>query len=472
MKSTVLLALIVGLAVSIGCTADPDVLVIRNVTVIDGTGADPETGVTVVIAKNEISAIGTEGSVDYPSSARVIDGTDKFLIPGLWDMHVHLRDLEGTLPLFIINGVTTVRDMGSELQNTIALREQIEAGVLVGPRIKTSGMMVESSSWVAQYVELMREQGAEDQEVEEFLRTRILVGDRDQARVIVDSLTALGADFIKIRHAESPDVFAAISEAATDAGTYLVGHYVWILSLEESADGGQRSIEHNIFPGFSERSPEQKREIFDALLRNDTHLVPTLVTNVAETQPFEAVDAIVEDADGSIDARNRYVSGKIRRRWIETVAMNAADEERPPPEVIQQMITSSNQFLNEARLAGVKMMAGTDVPTTGTFFGFSLHDELALLVETYRMTPMEALRSSTAVPAAFMGMDAEVGTIEVGKRADLVLLDADPLADIRNTRRIDTVIANGRVFDRETRERMLGEIEVSIASEADPDPAT
>jgi len=468
MKRTVLLALILGLAVSTGCTADPEVLVIRSVTVIDGTGAGPETGMTVVIAQSKISAIGTEGSVDFPSSARVIDGTGKYLIPGLWDMHVHLRDLEGTLPLFIINGVTTVRDMGSELEKTVALRELIEAGMLVGPRIKTSGMMVESSSWVAQYVELMREQGADDQEVEEFLRTRILVGDPIQARVIVDSLTALGADFIKIRHAESPEVFAAIAEAATDAGTHLVGHYVWILSLEDSADGGQRSIEHNILPGFNERSPEQKREIFDSLLRNDTHLVPTLVTNAAETQSFETVSAIVEDADGAIDARNRYVSGKIRRGWIETVAMNAADEERPPPEVIQQMMTSSNQFLNEARLAGVKMMAGTDVPTTGTFLGFSLHDELALLVETYGMTPMEALRSATAVPAAFMGLAAEVGTIEVGRRADLVLLDADPLADMTNTRRIDTVIANGRVYDRGTRERLLNDIESSIASEANP----
>ena len=471
MKRTVLFALIVGLAVSSGCTADAEVLVIRDVTVIDGTGAAPETGMTVVIAQSQISAIGTEGSVDYPSSARVIDGTGKYLIPGLWDMHVHLRDLEGTLPLFIVNGVTTVRDMGSQLEKTVALREQIEAGVLVGPRIKTSGMMVESSSWVAQYVELMREQGTNERKVEEFLQTRILVGDPAQARAIVDSLTALGADFIKIRHAESPEVFAAIAEAAVAAGTDLVGHYVWILSLEESADGGQRSIEHNILPGFNDRSPEQKREIFDALLRNDTHLVPTLVTNTAETQSFETVNAIVEDTGGAIDARNRYVPGKIRRGWIETVAMNAADEERPPPEVIQQMIASSNQFLDEARLAGVKMMAGTDVPTTGTFFGFSLHDELALLVETYGMTPMEALRSATAVPAAFMGMAAEVGTIEVGRRADLVLLDADPLANIGNTRRIDTVIATGRVYDRETRELQLNEIEASIASEASPDLA-
>jgi imidazolonepropionase-like amidohydrolase len=458
------LAVSLAIALSFGCDGQQDVLVIRNVTVIDGTGAGPEPDMTVVIEQRRIRTVGTEGSVRYPSSARVIDGTGKYLVPGLWDMHVHLRDLDGTLPLFIINGVTTVRDMGSELEKTVALRERVEAGALVGPRIRTSGMMVESSSWVAQYVDLMREQGADEQAVEEFLRTRIMVGDPQEATAVVDSLTALGADFIKIRHAESPEVFAAIADAAADAGTHLVGHYVWILSLEASADAGQRSIEHNVLPGFNERTPEQKRDIFDALLRNDTHLVPTLVTNSAETLPFENVLAIVEDTEGALDSRNRYVSRAIRQRWIETVAVNSADTERPPPEVIQQMMTGSNQFLAEARSAGVKMMAGTDVPTTGTFFGFSLHDELALLVGTYGMTPMEALRSATAIPAVFMGMDAEVGTIEAGKWADLVLLDADPLADVRNTRRIDTVIADGRVYDSATRERLLSEIEAVVAA--------
>ncbi|MBK5096139.1 MAG: amidohydrolase family protein [Gemmatimonadetes bacterium] len=464
MKRATVLAVCLAIALSFGCDGKQDALVIRNVTVIDGTGARPEPDMTVVIEQRRIRTVGTEGSVRYPSSASVIDGTGKYLVPGLWDMHVHLRDLDGTLPLFIINGVTTVRDMGSELEKTVALREQVEAGALVGPRIGTSGMMVESSSWVAQYVDLMREQGADEKAVEEFLRTRIMVGDPQEATAVVDSLTALGADFIKIRHAESPEVFAAIADAAADAGTHLVGHYVWILSLEESADAGQRSIEHNVLPGFNERTPEQKRDIFDALLRNDTHLVPTLVTNSAETLPFENVIAIVEDTEGALDSRNRYVSRAIRQRWIETVAVNSADTERPPPEVIQQMMTGSNQFLAEARSAGVKMMAGTDAPTTGTFFGFSLHDELALLVETYGMTPMEALRSATAIPATFMGMDTEVGTIEPGKRADLLLLDADPLADIRNTRRIDTVIADGRVYDSATRERLLSEIEAVVAA--------
>jgi imidazolonepropionase-like amidohydrolase len=445
-KRVTALALIVGLSLSFGCARRQDVLVIRNVTVIDGTGAEPKTGMTVVVEHSRISAIGPVGSARYPSSARIIEGSGRYLIPGLWDMHVHLDDLDGTLPLFIVNGVTTVRDMGSVLENTVAMRDKIEAGTLIGPRIKTSGMMVESSSWVAQYVDLMREQGESEAAVEKFLSTRITVGSARDAPEVVSSLIARGADFIKIRHAESPEVFAAIAVAAAKAGTHLAGHYVWILSLEESADGGQRSIEHNILPGFNEKAPEKKREIFNALLRNDTHLVPTLVTNLIEIMPLDSVRALVNDSEGAIDARNRYVSRAIREDWIETVAVNAADDERPPPEVIREMIAGSDQFLREARQAGVKMLAGTDVPTVGTYPGFSLHDELALLVETYGMTPMEALRSATAIPAAFMGMDSDVGTIEAGKRADLVLLDADPIADVSNTRRIDTVIANGRCF--------------------------
>jgi imidazolonepropionase-like amidohydrolase len=419
---------------------------------------------TVVVEKNRIIAVGAAASVRFPSSARLIDGSGKHLIPGLWDMHVHLRDLNGTLPLFIANGVTTVRDMGSELQKTLELRRRIEAGELIGPNIKTSGMMLESQSWLGQYVELMRERGDDERAVENFLATRVAVADTQEAKAAVDSLVRNGADFIKIRHAESPEVFAAIGKAAAEAGTHLVGHYVWIISLEESADGGQRSIEHNILPGFNEKPPEEKRAIFETLLKNDTHFVPTLVTNKMETLSPERVMAFVQDEEGGLDSRNRYVSARIREGWVRTAELNATDVERPPPEVIEQMIASSDQFLMEARAAGVKILAGTDVPTTGTFIGFSLHDELALLVETYGFTPMEALRSATAIPAAFMGMEAEAGTIEEGKRADLILLDADPLVNVSNTRQIAMVIADGRVFDRDRIEEILDTIEASIVS--------
>jgi imidazolonepropionase-like amidohydrolase len=464
MRATLRRGLILCAAAMSGCSGTQEVLVIRDVTVIDGTGAPPQAATTVVVTQGLITAMGASDSLSYPRSAQVIDGTGKYLIPGLWDMHVHLRDLEGTLPLFVANGVTSVRDMGSVLEETVALRHQVEAGSVVGPRILTSGMMIESARWVAQYVDLMRARGAGEREVDAFLRTRILVGDTLAARAAVDSLTAHGADFIKIRHAESPEVFAALAAAAAAAGTHLVGHYTWILGLDESAELGQRSIEHNVLPGFNSRSPEQQRAIFDALRRHDTHLVPTLVTNRAETMPLDSVRIFAEDREGALDLRNRYVSRAIRQSWLETTAQNAQDAERPPPDVIRQLMTGSNEFLRAARQAGVTMLAGTDAPTTGTYFGFSLHDELVLLVETYGLTPMDALRSATALPAAFMGLENTVGTIAVGRLADLVLLDADPLRDIANAQRIDAVIARGRVFDRAARAQILREIAAAVAA--------
>jgi imidazolonepropionase-like amidohydrolase len=464
MRFVVRLLLTFGIAVMVGCTGTREVLVIRDVTVIDGTGADPQAGMTVVVEKERIKTLGAHDTVQYPRTARVVDAAGQYLIPGLWDMHVHLRDLEGTLPLFVVNGVTTVRDMGSVLEETVALRASVEAGTLTGPRILTAGMAVESASWMEQYLDLMRKRGADENEVEAFARTRIIVGDTKEAESAVDSLLARGADFIKIRHAESPEVFSALSSAAKAAGTHIAGHYVWILGLDEVARLGQRTIEHNVLPGFNGRTPEQKTVIFEALERGDTHLVPTLVTNRAETSPMDSVRALAHDSAGAIDSRNRYVSRGIRRSWIEAVELNARDVERPSPEVIRKMMAESNEFLLEAKRAGVPVLAGTDVPSAGTFFGFSLHDELVLLVETFDMTPMAALRSATAVPAAFVGQDAHLGTIEVGKRADLVLLDADPLADIANTRSIDAVISGGRLFNRTEREEILTSIATSIAA--------
>jgi imidazolonepropionase-like amidohydrolase len=457
-----LISLVLAAWLCLGCTPADNILVISNATIIDGTGAAPRPGMTVVIDQGRISEIGETGRLHYPRSARIIDGTGKYLIPGLWDMHVHLRDLEGTLPLFVVNGVTTVRDMGSDFEATNALREQIAAGTLVGPRIKTPGRMLESTEWLDQYVDLLRKQGF-GQQAEAFLETRVSAGSTIESVQAVEALAASGVDFVKIRHAASKEAYLAIARAAEEEGFQLVGHSLWIVSLIETADAGQQSIEHNIYPGFNDREDQEKKEIFDALIRNGTHLVPTLVAGEKETKPDEVVSAIVEDVDGAEDERNRYVSNAIRVSWRETMAMNAADEGRPPREVIRQIVTKSNEFLRQAHEAGVAIMAGTDAPTTATYFGFSLHDELRLLVESYGMTPMEALRSATSIPAAFMGMDAEVGTIERGKIAEMILLDADPLTEIANTRRIDTVIIGKRAIDRAERESILGEIASAIA---------
>jgi imidazolonepropionase-like amidohydrolase len=192
--------LLTSVALSVGCGRSGDTLVIRNATIIDGTGTAPRPRMTVIVERGRISEIGEAGRSRHPRSARVIDGTGKYLIPGLWDMHVHLRDLEGTLPLFVVNGVTSVRDMGSDFETTAALREQVESGVVWGPRIKTPGRMLESAAWLDQYVDLLRNQGFEEQ-AESFLQRRIRTDNPTESVQVVETLAASGVDFVKIRHA-------------------------------------------------------------------------------------------------------------------------------------------------------------------------------------------------------------------------------------------------------------------------------
>jgi imidazolonepropionase-like amidohydrolase len=443
-----------ALACILACAEHEPVVVIENVTVIDGTGAPPAPHTTVVIEGDRIHAVGATGSIPYPRSADVIDATGKYLIPGLWDGHVHLDKARSTLPLFAVHGVTSVRDLGSDYVRISRMRDAVRAGALIGPRIVTSGPILESAEWMEQYVDLLR-QHSSDPEIREFLSSRIPVRDSEHGVRIVDSLADLGVDLIKIRHAPSPDAFRAISGAARDAGLPLAGHYLWIVDLVETADAGQGSIEHNIFPGFNERRPEEKERIFDAFARNNTHLVPTLIAMEKEARPDAATAALVDDVEGTLDPRNRYVAPEIRNDWREALRLNAADEERPPREVIAHMLQGSLQFLRDARAAGVQVMAGTDAPTATVYFGSSLHDELGLLVTSLGLTPLEALQNATVVPARFMGLDSVLGTVQVGKLADLVLLDADPLADIANTRRIDAVVVNGVVIDREERQQIL-----------------
>ncbi|UCF38868.1 MAG: amidohydrolase family protein [Acidobacteriota bacterium] len=441
--------------------ASAEKLVIQNVVIIDPAEAEPQPGMTVVVDGSRIEVVAKTTAGEVWGAARVIDGSGKYLIPGLWDMHVHLRDLGNTLPLFVVNGVTGVRDMGSEIAKTQALKAAIAAGTVLGPRIKSAGLMLESRSWLEQYVEIMR-QSAPEAEVQRFLKTRLAVEDAEDAGAAISSLLESGSDFIKIRHAPSKEAFLAIAAAARQRGVQLTGHYVWNVELIDVSNSGQASIEHNILPGFNERDSQEKQRIFDALVRNRTHWVPTLVAAEVETTAFDDLREQVEDRKGERDNRMRYVSPQIYRGWLETIEMNEHDKERPPVEVIREMVDGSNQFLRDAREAGVLMMAGTDAPTTGVFFGFSLHDELRLLVDRYGFTPREALHSATTVPVRFLGLEDELGSIQKGKVADLLLLKADPFDDISNTRAIDAVIYSGRVYDEAALQAILDEIAAGI----------
>src|SRR5262245_10913163 len=214
-------------------------LVFTYVTVIDATGAAAKPNLTVVLTGERIAAIGQAGQVRIPKGSQVINAAGKFLIPGLWDMHVHLaKSGENTLPLFIANGITSVRDMGGDPELLLRWRQEVVEGKRLGPRIKTAGPILES----ANNVKRMKMEGT----VEPVDRFRRGVPNPESAEAIVDSVAKLGVDFLKIRTSASLETFKAIAAAAKKHGLSLVGHPT--ASPEELIKAGQSSIEHGFFP--------------------------------------------------------------------------------------------------------------------------------------------------------------------------------------------------------------------------------
>lgn len=416
-------------------------LALTRVTVIDATGAPARPKMTVVIAGGRIVAIGDDGKTRLPRGARVIDASGKYLIPGLWDMHVHLAKAgENTLPLFIANGVTSVRDMGGDAALVLKWRDEIAAGKRLGPRIKAAGPIFET----ARNVERMKREGT----VEPVDRFRLGVAGPEEAAGAVERVAKLGVDFIKIRTVASPETYHAIAAAARKHNLALVGHQS--VAPEEVIKAGQRSIEHSFFPPLSNRTEDQRAELFRKLAADGIAVTPTLVVGPALQVTYERAAAIAADKEGRLDRRRKYLSGYLIEDWREQ-----AEEKKGMTDDLTRLLAERLRDLREMRRAGVRMLPGTDVAVLLIWPGFSLHDELRLLVEQVGMTPMEALLSATRFPAEFMGMRETLGTIEPGKIADLALLDANPLDDIRNTAKIHAVIVNGRYFPKEKLQRML-----------------
>jgi hypothetical protein len=238
----------------------------------------------------------------------------------------------------------------------------------------------------------------------------------------------------------------------------LAGH-VFRLDPEDALRAKQRSIEHFFFPTLDNRSEEERTKLFNQFAENGTVIVPTLVTwTTSILVPAKKLEELVEDNSGRLDERRRYVSRRLIEDWREQI------DERKEPSPIEwaEVFPSVLRDLREMRRAGMKILPGSDVAVVPVFPGFSLHEELELLVSKVGMTPMEALLSAHRQPAEFFGMQDDLGTVEVGKLADLVLLDSNPLQDIRNTRRIRAVVANGSLFRRADLNRIVADIEAKV----------
>jgi cytosine/adenosine deaminase-related metal-dependent hydrolase len=462
----------IALLAGTGCggRADQETIAITHVSVIDVVSGATHADNTVMLTGKRISYAGPADAATIPPGATVIDGRGKFLIPGLWDMHVHgfvhlFSEFAG--PLMIANGVTGARDMGYHVDTTLRWKAAIAAGSEIGPRL-VAGVRVDGPINKVSFVAHV--------ETEE-----------DGVRA-VDTLArkkdgSSRADFIKTYSWIPRAAYFGIVREAKKLGVPFAGHVPYSVSVVEASDAGQRSIEHEddllractskdsllrarfadtstirAYGGLGQLRAQAAiiRNSYDSarcktviatLARNHTWVTPTLVVYQPYVRAFDSAGTHPEWA--------KYVPGLVQGGWL-----RKSEVTTPADSIVMRSYFSFDRTL-DLKNAGVKLLAGTDAPQPFVFPGFSLHEELELLVRA-GLTPLEALRAATYNPADYFGALDSLGTVTQGKVADLVLLDADPLADIRNTRRISVVIANGRLFDRAARVQLLNGVETAL----------
>lgn len=452
------------------------VLAITHVTIIDATGAPPQADMTILIAAQKIAAIAPSKSIRIPRNAQILDASGKFLTPGLADMHVHLTGAtepsgsrEFIIPLLLANGITAVRDMGGYLESLIPLRNEINQGKRLGPQITFAGPYLEGSppSFQPSFVVTNAVEASED----------------------VYSLIQRGVDFIKVQSILSRDAYFAIANVCRREHIAFVGHVPDRVTAAEASDAGQRSIEHltGVLRACSKDEPRLMREQFRSVqkkespaqsharqlawqrellsryseksadeliakfVRNQTWQVPTLILLRNNAFP-------TPENDPANDPRRKYVPRQFLETWQKT--HQAQMQSATPREFALRaaLLEKSMRLVGKMQLAGVHLMAGTDTTAPFVFPGSALHEELALLVQS-GLTPMQALQAATKNPAEFLGKLQTQGAIEQGKFADLLLLDANPLADIHNTQKIRALILRGKLLDRNDLDGLLAAAE-------------
>ncbi|MEK7793468.1 MAG: amidohydrolase family protein, partial [Candidatus Hydrogenedentota bacterium] len=360
--------------------------------------------------------------------------------------HVHLgQEMAYALPVFVAEGVTHVRDMGSVFEETNALREDIAQGGRVGPMIRTSGPILESAQFVARLAKTM---SAEE------LETRVPVASPEEAAPAVAGLAAMGVDFLKIRTVGSREIYLAIAKAAREHHLALVGHAPPpTISILEAAAAGQASFEHYIDSPGIKPLPDDHVAAIKQFVKFGTHFVPTLVSGVGfRLTPDEEVRAALADTEGTKDPRRKYVSAKLVHFWTQQMDMKAQEQVKPDYAGIHRR--NAALFL-QMHDAGVRLMTGTDLGGPLVYPGFGVHDELALFVSDIGLTPAQALDAATRVPAEFSGQGDTYGLIKSGFAADFLLVEKNPLDDIHNTSAIKGVFANGKWIDRAEADKLL-----------------
>ena len=388
---------------------------IDNVTIIDVTSGRLQPRMSITIDGKRIARIQNASSATR--AAATVDGTGMFVIPGLWDMHIHAHFTNDTarfhstsqvmLPLFVVNGVTGVRDLGSSLEVTLATRDSVAAHQLIGPRMLVSGPMIDGPT--TRYA------------------AAIKVATPEEARAAVRMLRERGVDMIKTQTLIPRDAYFAMAEEANRLGIPFEGHVPREITGMEAVTARQRSFEHMI--GVSDTATA----LIAALAKNRVWQCPTVINSVGTAADFLNDPGLSYWLRASVEGWRRTAATRLE---ASDSAQRAFDERA----------ARRLALIRKLHDAKVPLLAGTDAPAGYDLVpGTSIHRELQLFVRA-GLTPLEALQTATLNPAVYFGKTADWGTVAQGKVADLVLLSRNPLTDISNTRSIVAVVADGRYY--------------------------
>ncbi len=429
--------------------ARPDLTAITNVSVIDVIRGEAVPGQTVLMDGETIAAVLPAASFKPAKEATLIDGTGKFVMPGLFDAHVHYVDPDSFGPLMIANGVLFVREMGNVTENVIALRDGLNAGETLGPEMICTGAIIDGDPPVWPFSEPCDAP--------------------EEARAAVRKLHAAGVNQIKVYSRLQREVYLAAVDEARMVGLKAVGHIPHECTIYDAIKAGQASNEHMMMvekiiveslPPGTDLGEDQTAGMWPSLRfwtfypKADNAAVSRHLRRLAESEMVQCPTLVVSAGIASIasgnadqDPRYAYVPYQLRAFW-------GGEQYQDFGRAMEAAWPHMKSMVGDLHGAGATLMIGTDLANPFVYAGFSVHDELKHFVEA-GVSPADALRAATIIPARFMGVQYRLGTVEPEKAASMVLLTANPLDDIGNTSEIDSVWLRGKHYDRAALDGLL-----------------